>query len=119
MIAHHRKQPDLNATRWIWLRSTRNLKLKQQEQIDSLENRNLKTAASHQLRPTVQELFTLTDRHQGATLLERWINLAKESGPRVKVAYAVQNHWDGILCWFETHLSNGTLDGFNKLPNLE
>ena len=119
MIAHHRQQPTLKATRWIWLRSTRNLKPRQQGHLDALKIRNLKTATSHQLRPTVQELFTLTDRHRGSTLLERWIDLAKESSPRQKVAYAVQNRWGGILRWLETHLSNGTLNGFSKLPNLE
>lgn len=111
------QQPDLKATRWIWLKNAKNLKPKQQEQPDTLKDRNLKTAAAYQLRLTFQELFTATDRHQGAALLKGWIDLPKESAllPMVKVAYTMQNHWDGILRWFETHLSNGTLEGFNNL----
>ncbi|AEM48426.1 transposase IS204/IS1001/IS1096/IS1165 family protein [Acidithiobacillus ferrivorans SS3] len=111
------EQPDLKKTRWIWLKNTCNLKPKQQKQLDELKDRNLKTAFAYQLRLTFQQIFTLTDRHQGATLLKGWIELAKESAlpPLVKVAYTMQNHWDGILHWFESHLSNGTLEGFNSL----
>ncbi len=99
------------------LKNTSNLKPKQQKQLDALKDRNLKTAFAYQIRLTFQEIFTLTDRHQGATLLKGWIELAKESAlpPLVKVAYTMQNHWDGILRWFESHLRYGTLEGFHSL----
>ena len=42
---------------------------------------------------------------------------AKDSGlpPIVKVAYTIMNHWDGVLRWFESQITNGILEGFNSL----
>ena len=38
---------------------------------------------------------------------------AKTSGlpPMVKVAYTLMNHWDGVLRWFESQITNGILEG--------
>ncbi len=86
-------------------------------QFDSLKDRNLQTAIAYQIRLTFQEIFTVQNRHQGASLLKGWMELAKESRlpPMVKVAYTIMNHRDGILRWFDSHLTNGILEGFNSL----
>ena len=36
----------------------------------------------------------------------------KNSGlsPMVKVAYTIMNHWDGVLRWFESQITNGILE---------
>ncbi len=31
------------------------------------------------------------------------------------VACTIRNHWDGVLRWFGSHISNGILEGFNSL----
>ncbi len=66
--------------------------------------------------PTDRRDF-IRDKPVATSLLKGWIELAKESAlpPLVKVAYTMQNHWDGILRWFESHRSNGILEGFNSL----
>ncbi len=53
------------------------------------------------------------------TLLKVWGGNAKASGlpPLVKVAYTVMNHWDGFLRWFDSHITNGILEGFNLLQS--
>ncbi len=33
----------------------------------------------------------------------------------VKVAYTIMNHWEDILRWFDSLISNGILEGFNSL----
>ena len=42
---------------------------------------------------------------------------AKDNGlpPMVKVAYTIMNHWEGVLRWFESQITNGILEGFNSL----
>ncbi|MBN6743302.1 transposase, partial [Acidithiobacillus sp. MC6.1] len=52
-------QPDLKKTRWIWLKNPKNLKAKQQKLLDSLKDRNLKTAFAYQMRLTFQDIFTV------------------------------------------------------------
>lgn len=41
---------------------------------------------------------------------------AKASGlpPLVKVAYTLMNHWDDVLRWFESQITNAILKGFNS-----
>jgi transposase len=111
-------QPDLKKTRWLWLKNDRNLKVKQKEKLQALlKDQNLKTAQAYQFRLTFQDIFTIKNRHQGATLLKAWMENAKNSGlsPMVKVAYTIMNHWDGVLHWFESQITNGILEGFNSL----
>jgi len=111
-------QPDLKKTRWLWLKNDCNLKAKQKEKLQELpKDQNLKTAQAYQFRPTFQDIFTLKNRHQGATLLKAWMENAKDSGlpPLVKVAYTIMNHWDSVLRWFESQITNGILEGFNSL----
>ena len=111
-------QPDLKKTRWLWLKNERKLKVKQKEQLQELlKNQNLKTAQAYQYRLTFQDIFTIKNRHQGATLLKAWMENAKDSGlpPMVKIAYTIMNHWDGVLHWFESQITNGILEGFNSL----
>jgi transposase len=111
-------QPNLKKTRWLWLKNEGNLKPKQKEKLQALlKDQNLKTAQAYQLRLTFQEIFTVQNRHQGANLLKAWMENAKASGlpSMVKVAYTIMNHWEGILRWFDSHITNGILEGFNSL----
>ncbi|MGC8468229.1 MAG: ISL3 family transposase, partial [Acidithiobacillus sp.] len=111
-------QPDLKKSRWLWLKNPERLSAKQSAKLQELlKNQNLKTAQAYQFRLTFQEIFTIQNRHQGAVLLKAWIENAKASGlpPLVKVAYTLMNHWDGVLRWFESQITNGILEGFNSL----
>ncbi len=111
-------QPVLKKTRWLWLKNQGNLKVQQKEKLQALlKNQNLKTAQAYQFRLTFQEIFTIQNRHHGAVLLKAWMENAKASGlpPMVKVAYTIMNHWDGVLRWFESQITNGILEGFNSL----
>jgi len=111
-------QPDLKKTRWLWLKNEQKLKVKQKEKLQALlKDQNLKTAQAYQFRLTFQDIFTIKNRHQGATLLKAWLENARTSDlpPIVRVAYTIMNHWDGVLRWFESQITNGILEGFNSL----
>jgi transposase len=111
-------QPNLKKSRWLWLKNPGKLSAKQSARLQELlKNQNIKTAQAYPLRLTFQEIFTIKNPHQGATLLKAWMENAKTSGllPLVKVAYTLMNHWDGILRWFESQITNGILEGFNSL----
>ncbi|UTV80893.1 ISL3 family transposase [Acidithiobacillus sp. YTS05] len=111
-------QPDLKKSRWLWLKNPGKLSAKQNAKLQELlKLQNLKTAQAYQFRLTFQEIFTIQNRHHGAVLLKAWIENAKASGlpPLVKVAYTLINHWDGVLRWFESQITNGILEGFNSL----
>lgn len=111
-------QPNLTTTRWIWLKSDCNLKMNQKAKLQELlKDQNLTTAQAYQFRLTFRDIFTVKNRHQGATLRKAWMENAKDSRlpPIVKVAYTIMNHWDGVLRWFESQDTRGILEGFNSL----
>ncbi len=111
-------QPDLKKSRWLWLKNPGKPSAKQSARPQEiLKNQNLKTAQAYPLRLTFQEIFTVQNHHQGATLLTARVENAKNSGspPMVKVAYTLMNHWAGVLRWFESQDTRGILEGFNSL----
>ncbi|WP_419936662.1 transposase [Candidatus Palauibacter sp.] len=52
-----------------------------------------------------------------ATYLEKWCSWAAESGlqPVIDAAKTIGKHWDGILLWFRSRISNGMIEGINSL----
>lgn len=93
-------KPDLKSMRWMWLKNTKNLKPKQQNQIDTLKDCNLRIAAAFHFQFALQDVFSLTEWHQRSALIKGWLGLAKESAwtPMVKIAYTMNNHWESTFC---------------------
>jgi transposase len=112
-----RTQPLLAKTRFIWLKNPGNLTAKQEATLDSLKDRNLKTARAYQIRLTLQELFHTTNREEGEAFLKRWYFWATHSRlpPTVAAAKTIKNHWDGVLNWFHSRLTTGLVSGSNSL----
>jgi transposase len=112
-----RTQPLLTKTRFIWLKNKENLTAKQEATLESLKDRNLKTARAYQIRLTLQELFQTTNREEGEAFLKRWYFWATHSRlpPMVAAAKTIKNHWDGVLNWFHSRLTTGLVEGFNSL----
>ena len=112
-----RTQPLLTKTRFIWLKNPKNLTVKQATTLDSLKDRNLKTAKAYQIRLTLQELFQTTNREEGEAFLKRWYFWATHSRlpPMAAAAKTIKNHWDGVLNWFHSRLTTGLVEGFNSL----
>ncbi|AUW34273.1 transposase (plasmid) [Acidithiobacillus caldus] len=81
-----------------------------------LKDQNLKTAQAYQFRLTFQDIFTIKNRHQGATLLKAWLENARTSDlpPIVRVAYTIMNHWDGVLRWFESQITKKSCRNCSK-----
>jgi len=50
-------------------------------------------------------------------LLKRWYFWATHSriGPIIKAAKTVKKHWDGVLRWFTSRITNGVLEAINSL----
>jgi transposase len=92
-------------------------KAEQQQELDSLSRRNLKTARAYRMRLTFQELFAQPDGGAGEAFLKRWSYWATHSRwePMIKAAKTIKGHWGGVLNWFESRLTTGFLEGPNSL----
>lgn len=112
------EQPELKNSRYVWLKNPEHLTVKQQMLFETLNVKqlNLKTARAYQIKLNFQELY-----HQPKALaqdfLKKWFFWATHSRltPIINAAYTIKNHWDGILRWFDSRISNGILEGINSL----
>jgi transposase len=108
----------LKNTRYIFLKNPENLTKKQSEQLKgiNLKDLNLKTMRAYHLRLNFQELW-LQPPGQAEGFLKKWYYWATHSRiePMKEAAKTMKLHWDCILNWFKSKISNGILEGINSL----
>ena len=51
------------------------------------------------------------------SLLKKWYFWATHSRlqPIMEAAHTIKRHWDGVLQWFKSRITNGVLEGINSL----
>jgi len=108
---------ELKKTRYLWLKNQDKLTANQRQIMNDLPTHNLKTVKAYQFRLTFREFFKQPDRQTGETFLNRWYYWATHSrlDPIISAAKTIKEHWEGILNWFDSHISTGILEGFNTL----
>jgi transposase len=108
----------LQGTKWLWLRNPSNLSERQKEEIKSfLESNDFSlTAKAYGFKLQFQELFAQKKR-TAQRLLDAWLDRALESGLQhvEKVATTFFKIRELILNWFDTKISNGTLEGLHSV----
>jgi len=110
--------PDLlKGSRYAYLKNPENLTAKQDETLVKLSHYNLKTGRAYMIKLALQNVYFAPSREDGEALLKSWYNWAIRSqiDQVKKVAGTVKAHWDGILAWFDSKLSNGYVEAINGL----
>ena len=81
-----------------------------------MKKMNLKTARAYHIRLNFQE-FWEQPADEAEAFLKRWYFWATHSRlePIKEAAYIIKRHWDGVLRWFTSRISNGILEGINSL----
>ncbi len=108
---------ELKKTRYIWLTNPKNLTRTQLRRLTSLSRQNLQTVRAYNIRLAFQDFFTQPDRPAGDSWLKSWYFWATHSRlqPIIEAAKTVKSHWNGVLSWFQSHITTGILEGFNSL----
>lgn len=110
-------RPELKGTRYLWLKNDPNLSARQREQMAWLlrPSRNLKTARAARWRDDFRAFYEHTGDPEA--YLRRWCAGAKRSRlqPIKDFVRMVETHWDGIIAWQQSRLTNGLLEGTNSL----
>lgn len=116
--AEQKDNPALKKTRYVWLKNRANLTVKQQDTLTWLTrpSMHLATARAHRWREDFQEFYDL-DTGQAPGYLRSWCYGAKRSRlqPIKDFVKLVETHWDGIVGWHDSRISNGLLEGTNSL----
>lgn len=111
-------RPELKGSRYVWIKNPLSLSTDQIAQYDRLHlpRLNLRTARAYHLKLNFQDLWLQPPAFAEAYLKD-WYGWAIRSQlpPMMRFARTVREHWDGILNWFKTRISNGLLEGLNSL----
>lgn len=109
----------LKGKRYIFLKNSKNLSKKQQNQLESLSlsRLNLKSIRALHIREAFQHIYSATTEYEFNLLLKKWYYWATHSKlePIKKVAKTIKSHWDGVIAWKTSQINNGILEGLNSL----
>lgn len=111
-----KRRPELKGSKYVWLKNEWNHTQRQKDLFDSLRALDLKTNKAHHLKGVFQDIYACSPQ-EGEALLKRWYYWATHSrlSPIIEFAKTVKRHWDGVVRWFQTQISNGLLEGMNSL----
>lgn len=114
-----KNNPMLTGMRYIFLKNTKNLTVKQTQQLNTLKlsKINIKSLKALQIRENFQEIYKADDINSFELLLKKWYFWATHSRlePIKQAAYTIKRHWDGVVNWKCSNISNGILEGLNSL----
>ena len=111
-----KERPELQKTRWVWLKNEKKQTDKEFEIYESLKNMNWKTIRATHLKMNFQEMYA-QPKEWSEQFLKKWYFWATHCRiqPMIDAAKTVKRHWAGVLRWFETKMTNGLLEGLNSL----
>lgn len=113
--AEAKTRPELKRSRYAWLKNDANLTARQREQLTWLTrpSMQLKTARAARWRDDFNGFYDQPTAAHAEAYLRRWCNGAKRSRlePVKEFVRTVEAHWDGIVAWQQSRLSNGLLEG--------
>ena len=115
--AEAKEQPELlKRSRYLWLKNPGNLSAPQSERIKDLKTLDLKTARAYHIKLALQRLWDFRYPKAAARYLKKWYYWATHSRlePIVEFAKTVKRHWDGILNYTESRITNGIVEGINS-----
>ena len=107
----------MKGSRYAFLKNPENLTEKQDETLTRLCHYRLKTARAYLIKLALQDVYTALTREDAEGRLRVWYTWAIRSqiDQVKKTAKTVKAHWNGILSWFNSQLSNGFLEAVNGL----
>lgn len=114
--AEQKENGTLKHMRWTLLKNPSKHTAKEANKIKDLSKCNKRMAKAYQMKVTFQEIYDIPTKEEAEIALKSWGSWAVRSRlePIKKFWRTVQNHWDGILNYFDTRLTAGISEGINS-----
>lgn len=105
----------LKNSRYLFLKNEANLSTKQSAKLESLKELDLKTVRAYAIKVSLQRLWEYKRRDFAEAYLKKWYFWATHSRlkPIKAVAKTIKNHWEGILRFIKSRVTNGVTEGIN------
>ena len=108
---------ELFGSRFAVLKSPWNLTRKEEEKLAHIQKNNASLYRAYLLKETLAKALDYKQPARGVKALKEWLAWASRSRlkPFVKVARTIRQHFDGIVEYLRTRLSNGFTEGTNNV----
>lgn len=105
----------LKNSRYVFLKNAENLSAKQSSKLDTLKDLDLKTVRAYHIKVSLQRLWDYKRRDFAEAYLKKWYFWATHSRlkPIKDVAKTIKKHWEGILRFIKSRVTNGVTEGIN------
>ena len=112
-----RHNAELKKTRYIWLKNPNDLSLAEKDKLGSLKVMNLMTSKAYNFKLSLKDFWTFNDKLLADDFLKKWYFWATHNQiePIIEAAKTIKSHWNGIINYAETKISNGVLEGINSM----
>ena len=111
--------PMLNGMKYAFLKNENNLTANQAERLNALKlsKLNIKSVKALLIRESFQNIYQAENVQSFEWLLKKWFFWATHSRlePIKQAAYTIKRHWDGVVSWKRSMITNGILEGLNSL----
>lgn len=106
----------LKNTRYLWLKRPKNLTAKQLDWLDQLLTQPLRTARAYEQALKFDDFYELS-ADAAEEYLRRWVEEVRTTDlePLHDFADMLESHWQGVIRWHHSRVSNGLLEGLNSL----
>jgi transposase len=114
-----KQDPTLKGLRWVLLTDRAKLSGSQRAELDALlaHMTTKRTARAWQYREQLREILSRKQPNVVRALLKQWCTNVRRSKvePMKEVASMILNHFEGVLAWVNSRLTNGFLEAINGL----
>lgn len=106
----------LKGTRWILLKRRERLDAEEAATLAEIKHTNSPVYRGSLLKESFLDIFTAEDRQEAEGRLKEWLAWACRSRlrPFVRLSRTVRNHFNGILAFIDSGLTNARLEGMNN-----
>jgi len=114
-----KNDPNLKGLRYVFLKNENHLTKKQRSLLETLKLSDCgkKTLKAYHLKELYRLGYESQTEEAFEEYLKKWYYSATHSQlePIIKAAKTIKEHWDGVVRWRKSQISNAILEGFNSL----
>jgi transposase len=106
----------IKGSRWLWLRRPDRLRRKEKQSLQEIVEVNASLEKAYLLREDFEGFYASEDKAAAQAFMEEWISRCKESAlkPFLKLAKRLRRWLQGILAYFDYHITNAVSEGLNN-----
>jgi transposase len=112
-----RSDKAVKGSRYLLLTNPESLTREQETRLAEVMARNVPLAEAYRLKETFRDLYRQPDYAAGRGFLKAWITMAYRSSlaPMIRAANTIRRHWQGILHWHVSKVTNGVMEALASL----